>query len=113
MRSWVSTLIFVSGALWGQAPTGQMTGTVTDPSGASVVGASVVLVNPATNIRRATVTNEDGLFNLPALPPGVYNLEIEAKGFAKQIREGIELQVGQVAKIDVALRMGTLRRRLR
>src|SRR5215471_12384896 len=108
MRSWVTTLILVSAVLWGQAPTGQMTGTVTDPSGASVVGASVVLVNPATNIRRATVTNEDGLFNLPALPPGVYNLEVEAKGFAKQIREGIELQVGQVAKIDVALRMGNV-----
>ena len=108
MRSWVTTLILVSAVLWGQAPTGQMTGTVTDPSGASVVGASVVLVNPATNIRRATVTNEDGLFNLPALPPGVYNLEVEAKGFGKQIREGIELQVGQVAKIDVGLRMGNV-----
>lgn len=103
-----ATLLLIASALWGQAPTGQVTGTVTDPSGAVVAGALVTLTNPATNIRRETTTNEEGLFNLPALPPGMYNLQVEAKGFPRERREGVELQVGQVAKIDFNLQIGNV-----
>src|SRR4051794_1955250 len=91
-----------------QAPTGQINGTVTDPSGAVVAGAEVSATNAATNVRRATTTNEDGLFNLPALPPGIYTLLVDAKGFPKQVREGLELQVGQTAKIDFTLQIGNV-----
>lgn len=95
-------------ALWAQAPTGQITGSVTDPSGAIIVGAEVTAANEATNVRRTTTTNEDGLFNLPALPPGVYSIQVDAKGFPKQVRERFELQVGQVARIDVAMQIGNV-----
>ena len=91
-----------------QAPTGQITGTVTDPSGAVVSGATVTATNNATNARRQTATNEDGLFSLPALPPGNYQLQVEASGFPKQVNEGLELQVGQVARVDFALRIGNV-----
>jgi hypothetical protein len=91
-----------------QAPTGQITGTVTDPSGAVVSGATVTATNNATNARRQTATNEDGLFSLPALPPGNYQLQVEASGFPKQVTEGLELQVGQVARVDFALRIGNV-----
>src|SRR5947208_10102400 len=106
----VRSLLFFSclSALWAQAPTGQITGTVTDPSGAVIAGATVTLTNPATEMRRETTTNIDGLFNIPALPPGVYNLQVDAKGFPKQARENLELQVGQVAKIDFALQVGNV-----
>src|SRR3989441_13014752 len=104
------TLLFFSclSALWAQAPTGQITGAVTDPSGAVIAGATVTLTNPATKMQRETATNIDGLFNLPALPPGVYNLQVDARGFPKQVRENIELQVGQVAKIDFSVQIGNV-----
>src|SRR5437016_1868135 len=108
----VRSLLFFSclSALWAQAPTGQITGTVTDPSGAVIAGATVTLTNPATEMRRETTTNIDGLFNLPALPPGIYNLQVDAKGFRKQARENLELQVGQVAKIDSTMHIGNVAR---
>jgi hypothetical protein len=107
-----STLLALSlGAIcatWGQAPTGQITGSVADPSGAVIVGASVTLTNPATNVKRETTTNEEGIYNLAALPPGVYNLQVEANGFPKQVREGIELQVGQIDRVDFMLQVGNV-----
>lgn len=101
-------LFVLAFALWGQAPTGQISGRVTDPSGAVLVGAAVTVTNPATSIRRETVTNSEGLFELVALSPGIYNLQVEAKGFPKQVREGIDLQVGQVARIDFSLQIGNV-----
>ncbi|MBC8164776.1 MAG: carboxypeptidase regulatory-like domain-containing protein, partial [Bryobacteraceae bacterium] len=94
--------------LYAQAPTGQITGTVTDPSGAAIPAAVVTATNTATNIRRETATNEDGIFNIPALPPGLYSLQVDAKGFPKQVREALELQVGQVAKVDFSVQIGNV-----
>jgi Carboxypeptidase regulatory-like domain len=93
---------------WGQAPTGQISGTVTDPSGAVISGAEITASNEATNVRRTTTTNDDGLFNLPALPPGIYSLQIDASGFPRQVRTGLELQVGQVARVDVTMQIGNV-----
>lgn len=86
---WMLAVLACS-ALFGQAPTGQISGSVTDPSGAVIAGAEVTAANEATNIRRTTTTNEDGIFNLPALPPGIYTLQIDAKGFPRQVRSGLE-----------------------
>jgi hypothetical protein len=107
-NSLFSVVLLGAASLFGQAPTGQITGNVTDPSGAIIVGAVVTLTHPATNNQRSTLNNDDGLFNLASVPPGVYNLQVEAKGFPKQMREGVELQVGQVAKIDFALQVGNV-----
>jgi hypothetical protein len=63
----------------------------------------VELTNVATNTRRVFSTNEAGLYNLPQLQPGTYNLKIETAGFKAQERAGITLQVGQVARIDFTL----------
>src|SRR5438874_1127764 len=94
--------------LWAQTPTGQITGTVSDPTGAVVPKANVVLTNNATNARRETTTNENGVFNLPALPPGVYSLSVEAQGFPKQVRENVELQVGATDQINFTLQVGNV-----
>src|SRR6185295_6736291 len=93
---------------WAQAPTGAITGTVTDASGAVVSGATVTLTNPATNTRRTIQTNSAGVYNLPSLTPGVYNLRVEMSGFTSQARNDIELQVGQVARIDFPLQVGSV-----
>jgi len=105
---WFAIFLGLSATLCAQAPTAQISGLVTDPSGAVITGAAVTATNQATSIRRDTVTNDNGLFNLSALPPGIYSLAVDAKGFPKQNRDGIELQVGQVAKIDFALQIGNV-----
>jgi hypothetical protein len=94
--------------VWAQAPTGEFTGTVTDPSGAVVSGATVTVTNPATNFQRAVKTSASGLYVLSALPPGVYNIRAEMAGFQTQVRTGLELQVGQITRIDVALKVGSV-----
>jgi outer membrane receptor protein involved in Fe transport len=87
---------------------GQVTGAVTDPSGSIVVGATVTVVNSQTNVGRSTTTNSAGNYAFPALQPGVYNVKAEMQGFQGEIREGVELQVEQIARIDFHLRIGAV-----
>lgn len=95
-------------AVMAQAPTGEIVGTVTDPSGAVVSGVKLTLTNPATNARREIASNTAGIYTLPALPPGLYNLRAELTGFSAQNRNNIELQVGQVVRIDFILQVGNV-----
>jgi hypothetical protein len=101
-------LLIFSLPAWCQAPTGEITGSVTDSTGAVISGALVTLVNPATNTQRTARTNTDGIYDLPALPPGTYNLKAEMQGFSTQVRNDIDLQVAQVARLDIALRVGNV-----
>src|SRR5579864_2296372 len=89
-----------------QTPTAEITGTITDSSGAAVPAAAIRLIHTATNTRRSVSSNDAGVYDLPALPPGVYQLRIEKPGFSSEMRDGIELQVGQVARADFALKVG-------
>jgi len=54
--------------------TGEINGTVTDPAGAVVPGATITVTNPNTNIERTTQTNSSGVYSISALPPGEYSL---------------------------------------
>src|SRR2546425_2186299 len=87
---------------------GEITGVVTDPAGALVVGAAVTVSNPATNLTRTATTNNAGNYTFPSLLPGVYSVHAEMPGFQGEIRGGVELQVQQVARIDFQLRVGSL-----
>ncbi len=95
-------------SLWGQTATGEITGTVTDTTGAVAAGATITLVHPATNTQRAVKTNNAGVYDVPALLPGLYNLKVEMQGFNSQVRNDIELQVAQVARIDMTLQVGNV-----
>jgi hypothetical protein len=104
----IALLVLSSARAWAQTPTGEITGTVTDPSGAVVADATVTLTNPATNAVRTTKTNSTGIYDLPALPPGTYTLKVEMQGFNAELRSGIELQVAQVARFDTTLKVGNV-----
>jgi hypothetical protein len=91
-----------------QQATGEITGTVTDATGAVVAGAVVSLAHPATGTQRTTRTNSAGVYDLPSLVPGAYNLKVEMAGFSTQARNDVELQVGQVAGIDFTLQVGNV-----
>jgi len=85
---------------------GEITGVVTDASGGVVVRATVTVTNPQTNFTRTSSTNTAGIYNFPALQPGVYNVKAELQGFQTEVRNGVELQVQQTARIDFQLRVG-------
>jgi hypothetical protein len=87
---------------------GQVTGVVTDPSGSIVVGATVIVTNSQTNVARTTTTNSAGNYTFPALQPGVYSLKAEMQGFQGEVREAVDLQVEQIARIDFHLRIGAV-----
>src|ERR1700750_885311 len=71
----------------------QISGVVTDPSGATVSGGKVIAIQVDTNAVRTAQTGADGTFILPGLPIGPYKLQVEAQGFTTYVQTGIVLQV--------------------
>jgi Carboxypeptidase regulatory-like domain/TonB dependent receptor len=86
----------------------QLNGTVQDTTGRIVVGASVSTRNLSTNQSRSTVTNTSGYYVVPNLPPGQYELSVQATGFAKSVETGLTLTVGQTATLDVTLKVAAV-----
>jgi hypothetical protein len=85
---------------------GEITGTVTDPTGAVITGATVTVTNTGTNAARNVQTNSAGSYTLPFLVPGVYNVQAEQPGFKVLSRANVQLQVGAVARIDFTMEIG-------
>ena len=86
-----------------QTTNGQMTGTVTDSSGAVVPGVEINLTNQATGQQRTTASDGAGSYILPQLPPGTYRLTAKKQGFATWEQSNIQLQVNQAATVNLAL----------
>ncbi len=105
MKPVLATLLAVF-SLAAQAPTGQIRGRITDPSSAPVVNSAVESVNLATGVQTRTVTNAEGLYQLRALVPGQYRIEVTSAGFKRYTREPIEVRVGDIVTIDAALDLG-------
>lgn len=99
----VATLfaVFVSGA-WGQS-TAAMSGVVTDPSGAVVPNAHVLVHSLATGLDRAIVTDNAGIYVVPSLQPGDYKVQVTAAGFSTDTIEKVTLQVDETATINLHL----------
>ena len=89
-----------------QAGQTEVTGAVTDERGAGVAGAVVTLSEVGTNATTAVNTDDDGLYTATNLKPGLYVLTVEARGFRRLRREGLKLNVGERARVDVALTVG-------
>ena len=87
---------------------GEVTGRVTDPSGAVIPGASVALTNVNTNAVRNAVTAEAGAYTFPSVPPGFYRLRTELAGFKAAVSEPFEVQVQQVVRLDMVLQLGQI-----
>lgn len=83
-------------------------GRVTDETGSVIAGAKIAAVNTSTNQTFPTETNSDGLYTLPELPPGTYQITAEKTGFSQQIRTGLELHVADSTAIDFVLKVGSV-----
>jgi hypothetical protein len=80
-------------------------GTVRDESGGVLAGAVVTVVKADTNLARAVQTDARGEFRVPSLSPGTYRIKAELAGFGTQTREGVVLALGQLASIDMTLKV--------
>jgi hypothetical protein len=75
--------------------TAKILGSVSDASGAAIVGAKITVKNPALGIERTTQTTPAGAYEVDALPPGKYNVQVEMAGFETQLAKDLVLQVSQ------------------
>jgi hypothetical protein len=87
--------------------TASITGTVTDPSGAALANAQVTVSSPERGINRATTTNQSGDYLVAGLPVGAVNVSVVVSGFKKYEARGIVLRVGEKARNDIALELGS------
>ena len=108
MLSRVAALTVLSlGAVSGQVVTASLEGTVSDPTGASVPGASVKVRNSSTNVETRVSTGPDGRYYVASLQPGgPYVITVEAAGFKTVERGGITLEVNQSAQVNLTLEVG-------
>ena len=105
----LACLLLVSGVLlFGQA-SASINGRVVDQQGAVIPNASVMVTNQAVGISRSTVTNSEGLYSVPALVPGNYNIKAEAQGFTPAERNAIELLTGASLAVDLQMSLGEVR----
>ncbi len=101
----LSFLLVFGVAAFGQATT-DITGTISDPSGAVIPGAKVTMRSDATRVAYTTTTNSAGVYRIVNLNPGSYTLKVEAKGFRTMEQTGVELTAGIVSRTDLALQLG-------
>src|SRR5205814_938226 len=99
------SLFFLSTVVLAQ-DTGQITGTVQDPSGANVANAQVTVSSPERGIKLATKTKSAGDYLAAGLPPGSYNLTVSAPGFKMYTVRGIILRIGAKNRADATLSVG-------
>ncbi len=92
---------------YGQAQTGTLRGTVTDPNGGVVAGATVTAKNGATGATTPTTTNGEGQFQISNLVPGTYSVTVEQAGFSKKTTTDVTVGLGTITDLSVALAVGT------
>jgi hypothetical protein len=100
-----SLTFWLAGLSFAQAPTGDISGTVFDESGAVVPGVTVVIANQETGFSRTFTTGSDGVFSATAIAAGVYEVRAEVPGFRTILRQAT-VQTGAVTTVDLHLQVG-------
>src|SRR4051794_34518338 len=95
-------------ALVSAAPVGSIKGYIQDPSGASVMNASVELKNELTNQTQKTTSDASGLYQFLHLPPGTYSVSVQTAGFRSESVRAVEVLVDQIVSLDIKLSVGAV-----
>ena len=107
VRAFVLAMVAVP-AVFAQRDLSTILGTVTDPSGAAIANAKVVITEEATGLVYSLNTNESGEYIRSAMKPGTYSVEVEAPGFKKALQRGITLTAGDRTGINLTLTVGDI-----
>ncbi len=108
-RSALLVLFFLAltSAAFPQASSSSLQGTVTDPSGSAIPGATVTIIDPASKAERSTMTGPQGEYRLLGLAPGNYTLSVTAQGFSHYVQNGLQLLVNTPTTSNVQLKVGS------
>jgi hypothetical protein len=98
----------LAGMATGQEFRGSIAGQVTDPNGSAVIGALVTVTDVTTNVAKTGETDAAGRYSMLYLNPSRYTILVEAKGFKKEIRQGVDVRVNDRLTLDFSLEVGTL-----
>src|SRR5690606_4706005 len=108
----VAALLFlapqIAENLQAQSGTGSISGTVSDESGSVLPGTTVLVRNQATNATRRSITNDFGVYRIPALLPGSYEIEAQLPGFQTTRQADIVVSVGEVLTVNLVLQIGEI-----
>lgn len=104
----VALLLLSAGSAVGQVLYGTLVGTVTDPQQAAVVGATVSIKNNATGYSVEAKTNDRGGYEIPNIPPGVYDIRISAPGFSTYEAKDIAIQANNIERVDAPMKLGSV-----
>src|SRR5437879_3485761 len=113
MQAAVVTLLFVlyCANIFAQTGTGRLYGTVTDPSGAAVVDATVIAVTPDGQSKTAT-TSRSGTYEINGLAPGTYTLTVSAAGFSSYAKEAVAVVAGESQQANISLSIAVEKERI-
>jgi len=98
--------VFLSGTTLAQTGTTAINGNVTDPQGGTIAGATVTITQVGTESARVAQTDSSGHYHVQALPPGVYEVKVEAAGFRSIVQQRVELLVATDRQVDFKLELG-------
>jgi len=101
-------VLLLASSVYAQIDTASITGRITDPTGAVVIGAEVRLANTETNVESVSQSNEEGMYRVQPLRPGPYRMTVVASGFKRLVREGLELRLGEIMAVNVTLEVGAV-----
>src|SRR5579862_6890190 len=101
----LSFLAILTANLWAQTATSSLNGTVTDPNGSVIPGATLTLSNPETGFARTARSNDQGVYQFLQVPPATYELTASAPGFAKEKKTNLILMVDTPATFDIPMRV--------
>lgn len=108
----LGTVLYTSGltvaAIWAQSERGNITGIVTDPSGAAIAGAELHVVNRDTNAMAKSESSSTGEYNVPNLLPGFYRVEIQATGFKRFLQQNVVVAAASRVRVDAQLQLGAV-----
>jgi hypothetical protein len=105
-------LCVATSALFAQAASGSMSGTLMDANGAVIPGGKIVATHVPTGRDFPAQTTEAGIYVFPNLPPGPYTVTVEHPGFKKLVRTGIEIRIGQRQDLDLKLEVGDVQQKI-
>lgn len=106
-RFYLLLMIFtVASAVASAQANSELTGIVTDETGAVIAGAKIVLTDPSTAATRTTLSGPTGLYSLPGLDPAAYNLKVTAQGFNTHVQSGVVVNTSATTRVDVKLAVG-------